>query len=331
MNMNRMDGAIMLATGLLWLVASTLMVAANFLGQSNLSSYGQIAGLLFIIALIVYLMRSPPDAAHLSDLERVLLPRLGYIPTLVLILGVLVLLFLVGIVLHPWLVLIAALTFIAIGLIIAQRQELSARLVMLGLTAGALCLLLSALSGRLDGFQVFYLSCIPLHFIAGGLLLQRMGLTHVRMVDGDWQLALQGFLWACLLALPPALLNISFGAHAEDAWVDQLWEPLVALLPSIAEETWARLFLTTLIYALLRPKANQHPTRALVMAVLIAAVVHALAHLPGAMVFSPVVLQALLTALLFGVPMGLLFVKRDFEHAVGYHFLIDFIRFAVAL
>ncbi|MBE7385644.1 MAG: hypothetical protein F6J95_030125 [Leptolyngbya sp. SIO1E4] len=34
---------------------------------------------------------------------------------------------------------------------------------------------------------------------------------------------------------------------------------------------------------------------------------------------------------LFGVPMGLLFVKQDFEHAAGYHFFIDFVRFWVAL
>lgn len=86
-----------------------------------------------------------------------------------------------------------------------------------------------------------------------------------------------------------------------------------------------------MIYALLRPKTNQRPTRALVATVLIAAFTHGLAHLPGAMVFSPAALQGLLSGLLFGVPMGLLFVKRSFEHAVGYHFFIDFVRFFVAL
>jgi hypothetical protein len=168
-------------------------------------------------------------------------------------------------------------------------------------------------------------------FIGGGILTKITGLTHIRSVNGNWGLALQGFLWACVLALPPALLNIGGGAHSQDVWVDQAWEPLVALVPGIAEETWARLFLTTLIYALLRPKTNQRPARALIPAVFIAAFAHGLAHLPGAMVFSPAALQMLLAGLMFGVPMGLLFVKRDFEHAAGYHFFVDFVRFWAAL
>jgi len=89
--------------------------------------------------------------------------------------------------------------------------------------------------------------------------------------------------------------------------------------------------MTTLIYSLLRPKTNQRPILALIPAVFIAAFAHGLAHLPGTMVFSPAALQMLLAGLLFGVPMGLLFVKRDFEHAVGYHFFVDFVRFWVAL
>jgi hypothetical protein len=89
--------------------------------------------------------------------------------------------------------------------------------------------------------------------------------------------------------------------------------------------------MTTLIYSLLRPTTNKHPTRALVAAVLIAAISHGLAHLPGKMLFSPAALQMLMSGLLFGVPMGLLFVKRDFEHAVGYHFFVDFVRFFAAL
>ena len=320
-----------LATGLLWLVASSIMLVVLLFDQSSLSGYGQIASILFIVALLVYLGRSKPIVADLPDVEPMVLPKFQYVHMLLLILGILVLLFLVGIVLHPWLVIIAALTIIALWVIIRQRQRLSPRLVLLGFAGGAFCLFLSWRSARLDGFQGFYLACIPLHFIAGGLLLQVTGLTQARCVDGSWRLVWQGFLWGCLLALPSALLNSSGGTHAGDAWVDQLWEPFVAFVPGIAEEIWARLFLTTLIYALLRPTCKQLPNRALMAAISIAAIAHGLAHLPGAMVFSPAALQGLLAAFLFGVPMGLLFVKRDFEHAVGYHFLIDFVRFAVAI
>jgi hypothetical protein len=281
--------------------------------------------------LILYLGRSQPNAVDLPDLEPTLFPNLSYTKTMLLILVGLVILFLIGIAIHPWLVLVVGLTLIAIGVIITQRQYLSARLVIAGLVAGALCLLLSGLSGRLDAYQGFYLACLPFLFIGGDILTQITGLGCVRIVEGNWRLALRGFLWACVLALPPALLNISGGAHAEDAWVNQSWEPLVALVPGIAEEAWARLFMTTLIYALLRPKTNARPRRALAAAILIAAFTHGLAHLPGTMIFSPAALQMLLSGLLFGVPMGLLFVKRDFEHAVGYHFFVDFLRFFAAL
>ena len=316
---------------ILWLIACGIMIGALVSGQENLSGFGQLAGIAFILVLMLCLGRSKPNAADFPDVEPSLFPKLRYSKMLLLILGVLAILFLIGIVIHPWIVLVVALTLIAIGIIVKQRQYLSLRLVIVGLIAGGLCLLLSGLSGRLDAYQGFYLACVPILFIGGSLLTEATSFAHVRSVEGSWRLAIKGFLWACVLAFPPALLNVSGGAQADDVWVNQPWEPLVALVPGIAEETWARLFMTTLIYALLRPTTNQRPTRALVAAVLIAALSHGLAHLPGEMLFSPAALQMLMSGILFGVPMGLLFVKRDFEHAVGYHFFVDFARFFVAL
>ncbi|MEO0759268.1 MAG: hypothetical protein AAFY78_20615 [Cyanobacteria bacterium J06648_16] len=317
--------------GTLWFVSSGVLLLSSALGRSQLSAYGNVASLVFILILIVYLWRAPPLAADLPDLESLADLHLGYGKMLLMILGGLVVLFLVGIVVHPWIVLVAALSLVACTVVIAQRRSLSRRLIFLGLLAGGLCLILSGMSGRLDGFQGFYLACVPLLFVGGGLLTKRTGLTRVHSVDGNWGLAIRGFLSACVLSVPAALLNISYGAHPADAWVDQVWEPAVALVPGIAEETWARLFLLTLLYALLRPQTKQRPARAMVTPVLLAALVHALAHLPGTMVFSPAALQMLLSGLLFGVPMGLLFVKYGFEQAVGYHFFIDFVRFVLAV
>jgi hypothetical protein len=243
MNYSLTAGILVIA--LLWLIASSVMLVTYTLGQPNLSGFGQIAGLIFILGLIIYLGRTQPNAADLPDIQPIVFPRLSYGKTLLLILTALVFLFLAGIILHPALVLIAALTIIAVWVIITRRQLLSLRLVMLGLLAGGLCFLLSGFSGRLDGFQGFYLACVPILFVAGGLLNQMTGLTHIYSAEGNRGLALKGFLWACVLALPVALLNVSGGSHAADAWVDQLWEPWAALVPGIAEETWARLFMTT--------------------------------------------------------------------------------------
>ena len=109
-----------------------------------------------------------------------------------------------------------------------------------------------------------------------------------------------------------------------DTWVVNWWQPLYAIVPGIAEETWARLFLTTLCYALLRPATNHSPRRAVFGAILFGALVHGLAHTG----INPIGL--IIGSLLYGVPTALLFIKYDFEHAVGYHFLIDFVRYLAA-
>jgi hypothetical protein len=85
------------------------------------------------------------------------------------------------------------------------------------------------------------------------------------------------------------------------------------------------LFLTTLCYAVLRPVSNQYPRRALAVSVLIGALMHGFAHTG----IDPIGL--IIGSLLYGLPAALLFIKKDFEHVAGYHFLIDFLRFGAAL
>ncbi len=325
--LRRRTKAALIVLTVLWLLAGSLTVVTS----TEARGVGAVAAILFVCALVFHLGRSRPYARDLPDMVTVSLPRLKYLPALALTVGVLLALFWVGGLFHPWLVLVTALTSIALWVIGTRRRQLSHRPVLLGVAAGALCLLLALLGNRLDGYQAFYLACVPLLFIAGVLLTRESNLARVRSADGAWRLSLRGFATGCLLAVPAALLNVADGASTSDAWVDRPWEPLIALVPGIAEETWARLFMTTLIYAILRPRSRPRPTRAVTAAVLIAAFAHSLVHLSGSMIFSPAAIPALLNGLLFGVPLGLLFVKRDFEHAVGYHFFIDFVRFGAAL
>jgi hypothetical protein len=316
---------------MLWLFSSGILVAVQVFNQTNLNIFGQLIGSVSVLFLIIYLSYKQHNIVLFPNIQPPSFLGLSYSKTLLLIFGVILISFLLGIIIHPWLVMIAVLSLVAIFVTINQRQYLSYHLVILGIVLGGICIALSALSGRLDGYQGSYLACIPILFIAGSLLAKATGITHIYCVERNWSLALKGFLWASMLALPAALLNISYGAHAKDVWVDQTWEPLVAFVPGIAEEVWARLFLLTLIYSLLCSKSNQLHKRALVAAVLIAAFTHSLAHLPSLMIFSPAAIQALVAGILFGVPMGLLFVKYGFEYAVGYHFFIDFVRFLAAL
>ncbi len=267
----------------------------------------------------------PPFALSIA------VPRLGFGQTLIAILGALLLLFLIAFAAHPQLVLVATLTIVSCRLIALHRGAMMRGPIWIGLGVAGLCLLLSYLSGRLNAYMAFYLACIAVLFIGGVILAKGTAAAQVQCAEGKWGKAAAGFLGGCLLALPAALLNVSYGAHSGDAWVDQVWEPLVALVPGIAEETWARLFLLTLLYAVLQPTSPQRPKRALFAAIVIAALVHALAHLPAAMVFSPAALQMGVAAILYGVPMGLIYVRLGFEWAVGYHFFVDFTRFGFAL
>ncbi len=59
----------------------------------------------------------------------------------------------------------------------------------------------------------------------------------------------------------------------------------------------------------------------------------------GALLFSTIVFglghgwtvdRLLTTGLLYGLPMGVVFVRRDFEHAVGAHWMINAVPWLMA-
>jgi len=41
-------------------------------------------------------------------------------------------------------------------------------------------------------------------------------------------------------------------------------------------------------------------------------------------------LGIIIGSLLYSIPEVLLMIKKDFEHAVGYHFMVDFVRYSAA-
>lgn len=88
--------------------------------------------------------------------------------------------------------------------------------------------------------------------------------------------------------------------------------------------TWARLFLVSFSYAMLGPVTSQLPPHAVVLAILISILAFSTSH-AGLNSFVIVI-----DGLLFSTPYALLFIKKDFEHAVGYHFMVDFMRFIAA-
>jgi hypothetical protein len=285
-----------------------------------------LGGLGFMVALIRTLAALKPHAADLPAVGFLLTPRASFgllAAGLLLAVGALLIL---GLVIGPAFSLMSVSALIALGITVAWRRDLTPRVVAVSVLAGLITGGGIVFLGNGDfSWAIFNLMIVPLLLAGGALLLARSGLARSRVLEGDFVFGARSFLWGCVLALPAALFNLLGNIQASDTWLIHGWQSLYAVVPAIAEETWARLFLTTFCYALLRPATAAHPRRAVVVAILVGALVHAVAH-SG---LNPIGL--VIGSLLYGVPTALLFIKHDFEQAVGYHFLIDLVRFGAAL
>jgi hypothetical protein len=310
---------------ILWLAAVISGAAGWLFHLTALSITAGVASFGFIVMLSVALVRSRPALAEIPGSPDGIKPRLGFALRSGLILLAVLFTFALGMVIGTGagVLLVCALT--GLGLVIAWRRELSGRLLLaaaaVGLFSGLGTFFLG--NGDLTWALLTGISLVPV-FSAGILLLRRSGLARSLWMDGRVVSGWRSFLWGCLLALPAAILNLLGNMQGSDSWIRHAWQPLYALVPAVAEEIWARLFLVTLCYTLLRPVSGRRPGRALAVAILAGALVHGFAHT----VIDP--LGLVIGSLLYGLPAGLLFVKKDFEQAVGYHFLIDFLRFGAA-
>jgi hypothetical protein len=309
----------------LWLVVAVCAVLVWFLRLTILSVVMGLVSFIFIIALIWMLARARPRAEDLPDLTGAGKPRLGFGGRIVLVSGAALVTFVIGLMIGTGAGPVLVTGLIGLSLTLAWRRHVDCRLLIGGAVIGLLIGLGIALLGNGDlTWAIFNGLCLPPSFIGGMLLLRRTGLGRSRGMDSGFVPALRSFLWGCVLALPAALLNLLGNLQGSDIWARHIWQPMYAIVPAFAEETWARLFLVTLCYAVLRPVSREHPRRAIVVAILVSALVHGFGH-SGIDPFGLVI-----GGLLYGLPAALLFIKKDFEHAVGYHFLIDFVRFLAA-
>jgi len=311
---------------LLWLVAVGGAIISLLPGLNGFPVVVGLSSFAFIVILIWSLARKKPYSTDLPNLDFLLTPPIGYGMATTALFAAIGIAFVVGMMIGPALSLILISALIGTGITLSWRAQLKTRTIWVGISASLIAGLGIMFLGNGDlSWAIFNSAVILPTFTAGSLLVSRTGLASVRFLQGEYALGLKGFLWACILAVPASLLNLFGNLQGGDIWVVHWWQPLYAIVPGLAEETWARLFFTTFCYALLRPTVNQHPRRAFVVAILVGALVHSFAHTG----INP--LGLIIGGLLYFVPAALLFIKYDFEHAIGYHFLIDFIRFSAAL
>jgi len=212
-----------------------------------------------------------------------------------------------------------------IWIMVVWRREIELSSILIGLVITAIAFLggLPFWQKQFVGQTVFIelLVFIMPMFVAGDLLHKRTGLGGSQLYLRQYGKAMWSFLLGCLLFVPFGLLNAATGSPGSGiTWVTHWWLPFsLPWFSGIAEETWYRLLLVTLCYFMLRPAFNKVPAIAIVFSVLFSGIIFGLWH--GGNLMD----RFLTTGLLYGLPMAVTYARRDWEHAVGAHYMINFI------
>jgi len=308
-----------------WFLASLTLAGAWLFKPDAARTIGMIVYCLFAVVLTVHLARSnrsTPAFVDFGYLHSAPASFSGRLKIFVIGSGCL---FALSLILRESAILMIGSALVALWLMIKHRLEFRVDRLILGSLIGLCCGLATYLIGPRDlRLALLYTLTIPIFFYAGNLLLTQTGLTQVWMLQGRKRQALKSFVWVGILSVPLILLNLFNGTSPDEGAIEHWWQPFYAFAPALAEEIWGRLFLVTLVYAWLQPVSGDHPGRAIGYAVLLPALLHGLAHYPESSMLS-----AILSGLFVGVPLGMLFVKRDLESAIGYHFFPVFIRWVV--
>jgi len=171
-------------------------------------------------------------------------------------------------------------------------------------------------------------------FLAGWSIFRRTGLLQQgvgrsRFLTEGTLPAVRGFLLGILLGTPWALASVVMGSAGSSraTWVQSWWQPLIAFQPGIAEEAWGRFLFVPLAFLLFRRVSSNRT--AFSIALVVMAYFFALLHTSGGGVTMFV--STLINGTLFILPISVVCLYRDLETAIGFHFWMDFLKYAVAL
>jgi hypothetical protein len=277
---------------------------------------------LYVACLVWYLARTGPSLAWLSEIPPLMLKRWRGGPWIPVVFVALLFLFVLGSSDGADIVLLLTIPG-ATWVLLAWWRKIRLGLIVQGLALAAIAFL-AGLQFYQQGFvsEIAYFLLAGMTapmYVAGALLVERTRVGTVRLPDGIGN-ALKGFLWGCLLFVPMGLFNAADGSPGSGfEWVNQWWmTPVQPLFSGVAEETLWRLLLLPLCYLLLRPAFPKHPAVPLVAAVVFSAVAFGLGH-------GYNLDRLLTTGLMYGLAMAAAFARRSYEHAVGAHYMVNFI------
>jgi hypothetical protein len=309
-----------------WLLTTVFLVLMLVGGVRNTGRFRLERDFLqvaYVLALFWYFIRTGPPIEELPDSSPLVRPKSRsrrLIPVIVI-----ALLFLAELSGQGEGIVELLLMPAAVWILIVWRREIGFPVILLGLAVATIAFLggLPFYRNQAFGqvaFIVFLVFVIPM-FAAGGLLSKRTGLRGSQLYAGRYRKAVVSFLWGCLLFVPLGLTNAASGSPVFPmTWVNRWWIPLSQpWFSGIVEEAWWRLFTVSLCYFLLRPAFRKRPAIPLACAMLFSAIIFGLGHTGT---FQE---RFLMTGLLYGLPLAVTFARRDWEHAVGAHYMINMI------
>ena len=154
---------------------------------------------------------------------------------------------------------------------------------------------------------------------AGVLLVKSTNITQVRLLEKEFYPMLKSVGVGLFLGIPWGLVsasNIVINQETEAYW----WQPLVVFIHGLNEEIWARLFFIPIAFILLRSftETEERCLGAIIFVVIIQ--IELLYPVTIWLGYFPYIFR---TALFWYVPLGYLFVRRDFETVLSFHLMIE--------
>ncbi len=312
----------LLATG----VFSWFLYQGNHTFDDPSTKFVLLALLLCTIALLRWL--APPLSEIPSDVND---SRRGWF-TLVSIITIGVL-FLSRTVVGPPLLL--AWPVLAVGILIYLRTKIYKQEVLYAVVLA----LLAGLTGLGAGWVSFHpvvwsilqVFLVTTGLIAGWSLLRHTGLWHIgigrsQFLDEGLKSTLRSIGFGIILSIPWAFGIVLIGGAESQQWVQRWWHPFMAISPGIGEEVWGRVFLIPVLFVLFR--RVMVPKRAYILALIIGGYWFAYLHTSGGI---DELVSTVMIGTLYSLPLTYICLHRDLETAIGFHFFVDFAKFAAAL
>jgi hypothetical protein len=316
-----------------WLLANVVLAWLLAVGQVSFTSNGMWIALLILIPCVVVLMRliRNPIRDEPTGPKTVKGKLVGLI--VVVVIAVLCLQAVLGKFILFTLPVVAAGVLLVLKPKLDKQEWLYASFLALiagvaGLGAGWISFISPVQWGLLQ------VPLTLLSFLAGWSILRRSGLLQLgvgrsRFLAEGMLPAVQSFLLGILLGTPWALASVVMGSAegGRAAWVNFWWQPLIAFQPGIAEEAWGRILFVPLVFLLFR-RVSPHRT-AFFAALLVMAYWFAYLHTSGCVI--SMLVSTFIVGTFFSLPVSVVCLYRDLETAIGFHFWMDFLKFASAL